>query len=314
MKAGLRNIVGHFIFLVLLLIAARQPAVCQAQPSLEGETLFQQQCAGCHGDKGQGAACPNIQGIHDVDIPLTAMALGAGKMPDFTKQLSSEQMVAIAHYVTEKLGVLQQSPNGKAIFVAHCARCHGADGQGISSPISVAGPNIQAVHDPSAPMMAMEVGPGHMPSFAKVLSVPEMRVVAQYVADKLAVIPMEEGDIGQGGELFRQYCAACHRTGGRGGAMVFTGVNAPDLADKSLPIIAGAIRWGPGPMPAFPKSVLDDKQLASIVTYIQFVKSPPNPGGETLHWIGPVAEGFVAWVIMLAIVVLTTWIEKGGKG
>lgn len=206
------------------------------------------------------------------------------------------------------------APNGQAIFSQRCARCHGEKGEGISAALSIAGPSLQAEHNAGLAMTAMEVGPSHMPDFAYVLSVPEMRAVANYVANQLAVIPLTGGDLSQGGKLFREYCAACHRTAVRGGALVFTGVNAPALTDKSAALIAGAIRWGPGPMPRFPASVIDDKQLASIVDYVTFVQHPPNPGGNPLHWYGPVAEGFVAWVILFVLVLSTGWIEKGGKG
>ena len=203
---------------------------------------------------------------------------------------------------------------GQGIFLERCARCHGVQGEGGNTVINAAGPNIQAVHNPGDVMAAMEIGPSHMPRFAYVLSVPQMRSVAYYVTQKLAVIPRGGGNIGDGGKLFGIYCAPCHRTAVRGGALVFTGVNAPDLSQKSPELIAGAIRWGPGPMPAFPTSVLDNKQLNSIVDYITFVQHPPSPGGSPLNWFGPTAEGFVAWICLFGLIVVTGWIEKGGKG
>jgi len=204
--------------------------------------------------------------------------------------------------------------NGAIIFSQRCAKCHGEIGQGISTVITIAGPNIQAEHDHGAVMTAMEVGPSHMPSFAYVLSVEEMRSVADYVTQQLAVIPLNRGNLGDGGRLFRVYCATCHRTAVRGGALAFTGVNAPALTDKSPALIAGAIRWGPGPMPSFPASVVDDQQLASIVEYVKFVQHPPSPGGSSLNWYGPVAEGLVAWLVVFGVIAVTGWIEKGGKG
>lgn len=208
---------------------------------------------------------------------------------------------------------VKNDPNGQVIFEHRCATCHGNDAGGISSQITIAGPSLKAVHNPGDVMTAMEVGPSHMPSFARVLSIDEMRAVANYVPT-LANISLEGGDLSQGGKLFREYCAPCHHTSVRGGALAFTGVNAPSLLQKSPEIIAGAIRWGPGPMPQFPPSVLSDKQIASIVKYVEFVKHPPSPGGSPMNWFGPVAEGFVAWVVMFFLVVLTGWIEKGGKG
>jgi ubiquinol-cytochrome c reductase cytochrome c subunit len=206
------------------------------------------------------------------------------------------------------------SSDGAAIFSQRCAQCHGDKGQGISALESIAGPSIQAEHNPGVVMTALEVGPSHMPRFEYVLSVQDMRAVAHYVTTQIAVIPLANGNLQQGGELFRIYCASCHRTAVRGGALAFTGVNAPALTTKSPALIAGAIRWGPGPMPSFPATVLDDQKLASIVRYVTFVQHPPDPGGSPMHYYGPVAEGLVAWVIVLLAGAVAVWIEKGGNG
>jgi len=47
-------------------------------------------------------------------------------------------------------------------------------------------------------------------------------------------LPLTQGDLGEGGKLFRVYCASCHRTAVRGGALAFTGRNAPALTNKSI--------------------------------------------------------------------------------
>lgn len=206
------------------------------------------------------------------------------------------------------------TPDGKAIFATHCAVCHGEAGQGRSAVISIAGPNLQAEHNEGRVLAAVEVGPSHMPSFAYVLSVPEMRSVATYVSQDIAVIPLTGGNLSDGGRLFRMYCAACHRTSVRGGALAYTGINAPALTDKSSAIIAGAIRWGPGPMPSFPPTILSDQQLASIVDYVKFAQNPSAPGGISLHYYGPSAEGFIGFAALFLLIGLSMWIEKGGKG
>lgn len=206
------------------------------------------------------------------------------------------------------------APNGAVIFAQHCAVCHGDHGQGLSSIISIAGPNLQAEHNHGRVMMAVETGPSHMPSFAKILTVPEIRSVAYYVTRQLAVIPLSGGSVSEGGELFRKNCAECHRTAVRGGALAYAGINAPSLVGKSPALVAGAVRWGPGPMPAFPESVINDEQLASIVKYVSFANHPPSPGGDPLNFYGPVAEGFAGWVGVLVLILFTVWIEKGGKG
>jgi ubiquinol-cytochrome c reductase cytochrome c subunit len=150
-----------------------------------------------------------------------------------------------------------------------------------------------------------------MPAFSRILTAEEIRAVSHYVTTDIAVIPLMEGDIGEGGKIFR---SACHRTAVHGGVLAFSGRNAPQLTDKSRALIAGAIRWGPGTMPVFPPSVLSDQQLASTVDYVRFVQHPPNPGGVSLKEIGPVAEGGLAALATLFIIIITGWIERGGRG
>lgn len=206
------------------------------------------------------------------------------------------------------------SPNAQELFSQRCSKCHGERGEGVNAELTIAGPSLQAEHDPGQVLAAMEIGPSHMPSFPYVLSVQQMQAVAHYVTQRLAVIPLTGGDLSQGGKLFRVYCAPCHQAAVRGGALAFVGTNAPALTRKSRAMVAGTIRFGPGPMPSFPSSVLDDKQLASIVDYVMYVQHPPSPGGSPLNWYGPVAEGFAGWVIVFGLLVITGWIERGGKG
>ncbi|MGH9588416.1 MAG: c-type cytochrome [Acidobacteriaceae bacterium] len=226
--------------------------------------------------------------------------------------------VLILMPLTSGVALCQQpedgAAEGAAIFSQHCAVCHGDYGQGISSMISIAGPSLQAEHNRGMVMMAVETGPSHMPSFAKILTVQEIRSVAYYVTQQLAVIPLKGGNVAEGGILFRKNCAECHRTAVRGGALAYAGINAPALVGKSPALVAGAVRWGPGPMPPFPKAVLNDEQLASIVKYVTFAQNPPSPGGTPLNFYGPVAEGFVGWVGVLVLVLFTMWIERGGRG
>jgi ubiquinol-cytochrome c reductase cytochrome c subunit len=204
--------------------------------------------------------------------------------------------------------------NSQAIFLNRCAKCHGAQGEGRSALFTILGPSLQAEHDPGKVLTAIETGPSHMPSFAWTLSVPEMRSVANYVTQHAAVIPLTGGNLSEGGILFREHCGACHRSAVRGGALAFTGVNAPELVGKSPALVAGAIRWGPGPMPPFPRSILSDQQIASIVDYVKLAQHPPDPGGSPLGYSGPVAEGFAAFIAIFILIGISMWIERGSRG
>jgi ubiquinol-cytochrome c reductase cytochrome c subunit len=62
-------------------------------------------------------------------------------------------------------------------------------------------------------------------------------------------------------------------------------------------------------MPVFPPSAIDDQQLASIVRYVEYLKDPEDPGGASLGRVGPVPEGFVAWVFGIgAILLIARWL------
>ena len=167
---------------------------------------------------------------------------------------------------------------GQAVYAARCAVCHGDRGQGVSARVTIAGPSLQAEHDIDAVITVVRGGRGVMPSFGRVLPSQDIDDVSHYITSHLATIPLTGGNLSEGGILFRTHCAACHRTAVRGGALALVQTNAPALADRSAAVIAGAIRSGPGPMPAFPPALISDRQLASVVDYVRFVQHPPNPG------------------------------------
>lgn len=223
-------------------------------------------------------------------------------------------LVQLSQVASAQQGPQAAESAGAAIYAQRCIKCHGAQGQGVNSALSMIAPSLQAVHSQQLVVKMVLSGSGIMPSFAHVLTPQEIDSVADYVTQRLATIPIESGDLVEGGTLFRIDCAPCHRTAARGGALAFTGTNAPSLVGKDASTIAGAIRFGPGPMPAFPPTVLSDKQLNSIVSYVRFVQHPPHPGGSALGWYGPVAEGFIGWLAIFFVVAVTGWIEKGGKG
>ncbi len=186
--------------------------------------------------------------------------------------------------------------------------CHGPTGAGVI------GPSLQAAHNPQQVMDIVRTGKGAMPSFAKTLSATQISAVAAYVTTRLAVMNLAGGNLAEGGVLYRLNCAPCHRPAIRGGALAFSRKNAPALTHVNAATIVGAVRSGPGEMPAFPVSVLGDQDLASIVKYVIFMRKPPDPGGLPLDYYGPVAEGLVAVGVALALALVAVWIEEKGRG
>ncbi len=74
-----------------------------------------------------------------------------------------------------------------------------------------------------------------------------------------------------GRELYDRSCASCHAGDGSGGVgpAVGAGSNAVGLSDEQ---VAGAIRVGPGTMPAFDR--LSDAQVDSLVAYMRQLQAP----------------------------------------
>lgn len=111
-----------------------------------GATLFENNCAVCHGEKGKGGtgvplALPDFQRQVDNEFLYTTIRMGRpGRvMPAFTS-LSDAQVHKIIEYIRSFTHVQAPKRNpvrihgniahGKQLFAQNCAVCHGDHGQG----------------------------------------------------------------------------------------------------------------------------------------------------------------------------------------
>jgi ubiquinol-cytochrome c reductase cytochrome c subunit len=198
---------------------------------------------------------------------------------------------------------------GARIFADNCAACHGPDGKGTGQA-----PSLEAVSEAGVAAQTVRSGKDGMPSFAGQLSDTEISAVAQYVATDIATVSLAGGDVSRGNSLYGLNCAGCHGSTARGGALVDAGENAPDLDELRPSEIATAIRSGPGPMPVFPPSVLNQYDLSSIVMYVETLQQPEDPGGLALWHRGPMTEGLAAAAVIGLLALAAVWIEKRGRG
>ena len=114
----------------------------------------------------------------------------------------------------------------------------------------------------------------------------------------------------EGRQLFLANCAPCHNSAAIGGALS-RGRNGPSLQQVEAQQVGEAMRTGPGDMPQFGPDVFTDEQVNSIVAYVEYLHNPESPGGASLGYTGPVAEGFVALLIGLGAMVLAIrWITR----
>ncbi len=204
---------------------------------------------------------------------------------------------------------------GAALFQQSCATCHGVQGQGVKNADgSQVGPNIQNIGaaaadfvlrtgrmplaDPGQPMVRSK------PAF----SPDQIRQIVAYVASLGNGTPSPSVDVtganlSNGRALFTANCAACHAPTGAGDA-VGGGFNAPGLGEATPLDVAEAMRIGPPPMPVFGPSTFSQQDVNDIAAYVQHLRNNPSPGGLAIGEIGPVPEGFVAFVVGLTLVLL----------
>lgn len=210
---------------------------------------------------------------------------------------------------------------GGVLFAANCASCHGAQGGGTS--IGTALTNAGAA---SADFMLRT---GKMPLSAPgapLVSKPPVFDDAQIQALVAYVAALGNGpdipdvelspapDLAQGRAAFSANCAACHGASGAGDA-VGAGAIAPPLLGTNPTIVGEAVRTGPGAMPAFSSQQISSQDLDAIAAYLAFLDGKAAPGGLTVGGVGPVAEGYVAWLVYLAgLLLIARWVERRRHG
>lgn len=218
---------------------------------------------------------------------------------------------AAAQTASTPQGVGERNPpaDGASLYQAECARCHGDEGDGDQE-----GPSLRGLPtgEETIPGVAdlIRSGPGPMPAFSKFTDA-EVDEIARYVVEAFGTV----GDVARGGELYRLNCAGCHGAAGRGGALIYSDGNAPNLEQFTDADVVWAIRGGPGTMPAFNVEALPDVATASIARYVAVLREPAQPGGVAIGPPGPVTEGLIAGLLglgaaLLAAVVVT----RGGRG
>ncbi len=199
---------------------------------------------------------------------------------------------------------------GEQLFLTSCAACHGPQGAGTAD-----GPDIRAagaaladfvlrtgrmpLADPAAPARR------RTPQFNDA----DTRALVDYVASLgqgpgIPSVVVSGADTNRGRDLFVANCAACHGPAGGGGA-VGGGFVAPNLTNADPTTVGEAVITGPGPMPRFSFS---PDELDNLAAYVQFLRDAPHPGGATAPAVGPVTEGFIAGIALLALLLVARWV------
>ncbi|WP_235564882.1 cytochrome c [Modestobacter sp. Leaf380] len=192
---------------------------------------------------------------------------------------------------------------GQALYERSCITCHGSNLQGVDdrgpSLIGVGEASVYfQVHTGRMPLVRQEADAARKPA---VFSDAEIDQLMAYVqanggGPTLPSGDLREGDVAEGGELFRLNCASCHNFVGEGGALS-SGKAAPSLEDANDLEIYSAMLSGPENMPVFGDNQLTPEEKRSIIDYVQTLKEQADPGGLGIGRAGPVAEGLVIWLV-----------------
>jgi ubiquinol-cytochrome c reductase cytochrome c subunit len=208
-------------------------------------------------------------------------------------------------------------PPGEVLYTANCAACHGVGGGGSTN-----GPALTASGAATVDFM-LRTGRMPLPEPGQpvrrgrpAFNDADIEALVAYVSSLGSGPPIPNvqvdsaSDLAAGRAAYVATCAACHGAGA-GGDAVGGGAEAPPLLDTAPTQVGEAIRIGPGAMPAFDPRQVSDAQLSQIAAYLQFLRHQAAPGGETVGGVGPVAEGYVSWLVYLVgLLAVTRWIER----
>lgn len=218
--------------------------------------------------------------------------------------------------------------NGYHLYGTYCASCHGANAGGrvnesdksagfgpgrLQDTQKGMGPSLHGVGALAAdfylrmgymPLERIGLQPVHRdkPLFGE----EQIRALTAYVATFGGpAIPhpnASAGNLSDGQQLFAERCAGCHQIAAQGGYV--TGGMPPPLDRVNDLEIAEAVRIGPYVMPRFSEKAISNRQLDSIIRYVDYTRHPDHPGGAGLDYLGPVPEGLVTWFVGIPLIVI----------
>ena len=195
---------------------------------------------------------------------------------------------------------------GAELYRVGCDTCHGPNGEGVDPWPGIADAGEAAADfQLRTGRMPYTGEPGHQtqpkpPAYDE----QEIRDLVAFVGslgDGPAIPDVRTDDVllQQGYQLFAVNCAPCHGATARGGA-VGGGAIAWPLGHAEPRTVGEAMLTGPGQMPVFD---LGDESIAAVATYVAFLQSAEDPGGFEIGGIGPVPEGFVAWLVGMGLLI-----------
>ncbi len=164
---------------------APQPVPTSTSAPGSGERLYAENCAGCHGVRGEGFVGPPLAAAGFASLVGPMVVEGGIAMPGFAGVLTDAEVDAISVHVADELAEPESreaevTPGGD-LFRLYCSGCHSSTGSGGAMPDLNNAPDIRQ-YPPAEALAAMILGRGNMPSFAgNTFDVRQQTSVALYV-------------------------------------------------------------------------------------------------------------------------------------
>jgi mono/diheme cytochrome c family protein len=92
------------VFVVALFITPKKSSTSTTGGTANGQAIFAQNCATCHGDNGEGALGPQLAGgavlkdFPNAEAQVAFVSHGGGGMPAFGDRLSEDEIKAVVDY------------------------------------------------------------------------------------------------------------------------------------------------------------------------------------------------------------------------
>ena len=213
----------------------------------------------------------------------------------------------------------QQDDVGASLYATQCASCHGVHGEGVEDR----GPTLR---NEGRAAVNFVLRTGRMP-LANPLTPPSRGPVRYSEAEIVALVDYagaigdgpdipdvepDQGDLAEGGVLYRLNCAACHVASGAGAA-IGGGREAPSLMESTPTQVGEAILIGPGSMPVF--GTFTAENINDVAAYVDELQRQKAAAADDFGGAGPVAEGLAAWLLgLLPLIAFTRWIGTPHEG
>ena len=212
---------------------------------------------------------------------------------------------------------------GKKLFLANCATCHGKNGEGNGT----AGPSLAGVGKAATDF---QVSTGRMPLATPGVQAPanpnqvnfsekQIDQLGEFVASlgpgpgipDAEYTDLANADIANGGKIFRTNCAMCHNSAAQGGALT-RGKYAPSLMGVEPVHIYEAMLTGPQSMPVFNDATITPQEKKDVIAFVKNIEEGGNAyGGHDLGSMGPAGDALFIWTIGIGLLIAAAvWLGR----